>query len=75
MPFQMVGGVGRGMGVLDGGRDVTRGPRTLKISWESPNTGWKDGREDGTFNPFQDVVGCARGRGTSPEPLKPGNNR
>ena len=26
---------------------VTRGPRTLKISWESPNIGWRTGGPDG----------------------------
>jgi len=33
---------------VDFGISVTRGPRTLKISWESPNIIWKTGSPDGT---------------------------
>jgi len=51
---------------------VTRGPRTLKISWESPNVGWKTEGPGGTS---YDVVGCASGRETFPVPIAPGNNR
>jgi len=51
---------------------VTRGPRTLKISWESPHIGWKTGGPDGAS---YDVVGCASRRETFPVPIVPGNNR
>ena len=47
---------------------VTRGPRTLKISWESPNIGWKNG---GLRWGELGRVGCASGRETSPGTLTP----
>jgi len=45
-----------------------RGPRTLKISWESPNIGWKNG---GSRWDELGRVGCVSGRETFPEPLEP----
>jgi len=47
-------------------------PSHPQIFWEPPNMEWKTGGPDGLR---QDVVGCASGRGTSPEPITPEINR